>query len=238
MARFEEDAKKMIDNKLPDLLQCQNWDQISKLVEEPAQPIPKPGQAPLDAKHAAMVKVAASLNPKLSPAVVAKIFADNSWDAERSLVMAHAKSFQDAFERLVATFPTIPREELHSTLHKYFPAEGDAMKDLQPIANEIAEEKHLLDALKHAEELLDEAKKQWSNWDAEKKDMLRKRAERRAQLASATSDEERQFITIVDEMQTQKETITIETNEPKYQQELNKRLARVQFVPLLNSFYL
>eukprot|EP01122_Echinamoeba_exundans_P012963 TRINITY_DN5571_c0_g2_i1.p1 TRINITY_DN5571_c0_g2~~TRINITY_DN5571_c0_g2_i1.p1 ORF type:complete len:855 (+),score=233.36 TRINITY_DN5571_c0_g2_i1:127-2691(+) len=213
-----------MQEKLPNLLQCQDWDQVAQLVlQSPIQA----ASAPADDQTSAVARAVAKANPKVDPKVIAQILKDNNFDVDASLVLVRAQEFNDAFQQMLTVFPDLSRDQVQDVLNAAFPDTGKAMQDLQPIATDFAEEKLLRESIQNETRFLAESKKKLAEWEAEKAQMMARRAERKRHLAEAKTPEERGFMQMVDEMQTQKEDMEVKQNDEKYRLDVATRESKI-----------
>jgi hypothetical protein len=213
-----------MQEKLPTLLQCQDWDQVAQLVlQSPAQS----ASAPADDQAGAFARAVAKANPKVDPKVIAQILKDKNFDIDASLVLIRAQEFNDAFQQMLTVFPDLSREQVADVLNASFPDTGKAMQDLQPIATDFGEEKLLRESIQNETRFLAESKKKLTEWEQEKSQMMVRRAERQRHVAEAKSPEERGFMQMVDEMQSQKEDMEVKQNDEKYRLDVAARESKI-----------
>lgn len=212
-----------LQEKMPTLLQCQDWDQVAQLVLQ----VPAQSAATTDDKQEAALRAVVKATPKVDPKKVAQAFKEKNGDIDATLLVLHAIEFNEAFQNMLAVFPDLPRDQVQEILMSAFPDSGKAMQELQPVSNDLTEERLLRQSIQNETRFLADSKKALADWEAEKNQITQRRAERKRHVVEAKTPEEKGFMQMVDEMQTQKEDIDIKQNDEKLKLDVATRESKI-----------
>eukprot|EP01090_Pellita_catalonica_P013166 TRINITY_DN3057_c0_g1_i3.p1 TRINITY_DN3057_c0_g1~~TRINITY_DN3057_c0_g1_i3.p1 ORF type:complete len:988 (-),score=280.04 TRINITY_DN3057_c0_g1_i3:80-3043(-) len=229
LAAIQTQMKQMdLLTKMDELKNCDDWDQVAKIVEKEglkatgrlntSQLTQKQDQ--IKEEQNQMVDVAKEMFTHLTESEIRSVFTKFNWEMAPALEELEKMSFEKVQGRLEKMFPEVPQEKVREVWEAYFPDDGAAIKDLNPINTLSHTRKIQAGRIADAKADLDAALQRQAIYEKEVAEIMQQRKHRQSEIDAMPEGSEKTFLQTMEEMKRQKEDRMIQENRDRLAKEV------------------